>query len=145
MKVKFSKKVTYIPTWNENSTLPVNEQVSVELCPMVTGDVMVLLDVFQSMADSEMVDGKLVLTSSNAQSIKKLVESAGEFVPKYAKIFNLTDQDGSEITAEEIIKYPYYMELASEILGELAVISMPSEEEAKNSVTQPGLPPSLHQ
>jgi hypothetical protein len=147
MKVKFSKTIRYTPEWNDNHLLDLGNQITFDLSPMDTNDILIMMDAFQEMTQSgAMKDGKIALDVGNIGSMKVLVERTGDFISKYTKVHNLFDSDDSPVTAEDIVKFPFYMELSAEVLAQLAVVSMPSEEDEKNSVTQlasPSLPTPL--
>lgn len=139
MKVHFSRLVDYTPVWNGNRDLPEAEQCKCKLKPMETDDLINLMDQLQSAAGGEVDRESLtaLAESGNISRMKEMLEACGDLIPKYTEIEGLEDVSGP-VSPEDLVKYPYYMELSAEILGELANISMPSEVEEKNSEPQPG-------
>lgn len=132
MKAKFSKRIKYIPEFDGNRQLPEGEQAVCWIKPLNMNDLLNLMDALQT-ANVEEETG-----------MKELIGQFGELVPKYVELQNMTDEDGDAIDSNTIISYPFFLGLAGEILGEMAQVSMPDEEEIKNSNTQPGsqVPPT---
>jgi hypothetical protein len=119
MKVKFSKRVTFKPKWNGNLELPEAEQFKVQLSVLQFGDLQSIIDAYPKNDDAQ--DKRL-------RDFSKLTL---EYVPRYATIEGLNDDDG-EVTAEVVAKYPTYTSLASEILSELVAVSSPKGNDEKN-------------
>lgn len=125
MKVKFSRAVTYTPTWEGNDGLPAVEQFSVILKPMNMNDLFQTLDALGGIDESGRV-------KVNMQNLKPMLTELQHLLPKYVeKIAGLEDDNGV-VTIEDIITYPRYVELAIELLMKLAEISNPSESATKN-------------
>lgn len=138
MEVKFSKKVPYTPVYNNNRELEKKKQIKTFIQPLTMDDLLTLMDAIQTVEDKG-AEGGIDKTTimENMEGFKELVEQVGEFLPKYCEVNNLTSEDGEVFTVEDVIKYPYFLELASELLTEMATVSMPDEEEIKNSQTPP--------
>ena len=133
MKVAFSREVKFTPKWNDNETLPENEQVKVLLRPLEMGDLVTLMDSLQTLSGGEIDPESLTAMgdTKNIDQVKMLLEACGHLIPKNTTIDNLEDASGP-VTSKDVVKYPYYMELTAELLTELAGISMPTEVEEKN-------------
>ncbi len=127
MKIKFSREVPYVPTWNSNRDLPEAEQVKVLLKPMRVGDLLLVMDAMGRKPGEEAGDDKV--------DVSRLIQETGSILPKYAKISNLEDDNGP-VTIEEMLNYGAYMPLAAELLMECARVSMPSESAEGNSSPQ---------
>lgn len=125
MKVKFSKTVEYIPTWRGNAGLAPAEQIKVQLNVLQFNDLLQIMEEFQKKG----ADGK-----PDARAVSSL---AMNLLPRYATIQNLEDDSGP-MTMEQIVQYPSFMDLSTELLGKLSEISMPGDRDEKNLVTQPG-------
>ena len=130
MKVNFSSEHTFVPTWNKNDKLPKEEQITCKLKPLIMGDLLELVDSIQG-AQAENKNKKLKKDEVSAAGIRTMVTACGHLLPKYATISNLEQADGP-VKIEDLTMYTYYLELAAEILGELAKISMPGEGDEKN-------------
>ena len=133
MKVKFSRSITFVPEWNGNKDLPETQQVKVVMKALEMDDLMKLIDQLQHVNQDD----------SNSK-LKELLGTCGNLIPKYCEVLNLQDDTG-EVTADLLVKYPWYLPLSVELLQELASISMPNEVEEKNSKEQPDLLATLQQ
>jgi hypothetical protein len=120
MKFKFTKQVTFIPTWNGNDKLPEAEQVSVTLGVMDFADLMAMLDAMRS---NVAADGK--------PDAAKVLLTAGSLLEKYAKLFNLEDDDGV-VDLPKIVRYSAFIGLAMEIMLKLSAISTPGDNDEGN-------------
>ena len=128
MKVNFSKEQVFIPTWNENDGLPKKDQVKVTLKPLKMGDLINLMDALQGLQNS----GK----DNDVDAIRSMIDSVGHLLPEYCELGNLSHEQG-EVNISELCEYPFFFELAAEILTALANMSMPSEDDTKNLSEQP--------
>lgn len=126
MKVQFSREVEYIPTWKGNSEGA--ESFKVLLSPMEMDDFLSLMDSIQTAGLDKLDQEK----SGNVSALKELIKVCGHLIPKYCKIVGLTDESGTEISAADIVKYTYFIELSTEILTALGNNSVPTEEDEKN-------------
>lgn len=113
MKVNFSKGGTFVPKWKGNDALPLNDQFSVDMKPLLMGDLMDLMD-------------------AQGAGMKTMYGVASTILPNYVNVSNLFDVDNQPVTLEAMMKHPAYMSLVTEIVNELVGISMPSDEETKN-------------
>lgn len=131
MKHKFSRKVRYIPEWNDNRTLPEAEQVVVEIQPLKVADLLSLVDALGGVGVAGNAD------ALKSADISRVVTSCGHLLPQYVTIERLEDDDGP-VTASDIITYPTYLGLATELLMQCASVSMPSESAEGNSARPQG-------
>ncbi len=127
MKVSFSLVTTYIPEWNENRELPEDEQVTVALKTLESMDMLELADALERQG----VEGEVDSTKMTAKDIKALLKETGRLLPNYATVNGLEGADGP-VSIEQVVTYPDFMELAVELLMELANISQPNEDDIKN-------------
>ena len=133
MKVGFSREVNYTPIWKGNDKLPKKDQVKAVLKPLDMEDLIQLMDSLQTMSGGA-VDPETLTAgdiTSNIDSVKALLSTCGHLIPKNTSVTGLEDESGP-VTSEDLVKYPYYMELSAELLTELGNISMPNETEEKN-------------
>jgi hypothetical protein len=129
MKITFSDKVTYIPTWRGNDKLPKDERFSCDLTVLEIGPLMELMEVFQRSGLTGEVDTDKV----ESQSVEPLLKQFSSLLPKHVVRFEgLYDQGGRAITVEEIVRYPFYTNLGFELLMKLVEISSPSDDDVKN-------------
>ena len=133
MKVKFSREVKFTPGWNGNKGLPEDEQCTVILIPLQMGDLVSLIDVINEFSGAAGGD-EITVELEKAVSILTRIEHLKDNI----QIVNLEDDSGP-VTSEDIVKFPRFMGLTMEIFNELAAISMPNEEDEKNSKGQPDL------
>jgi len=138
MKVSFSRSVAYVPEWNDNHEAAEADQVKVQLKPLEVSDLIVLMDSMSAAAVGKADPATLVALDdvNNLEQMKHLLGACGDLIPKYCVIEGLEDE-GGPVSAEDLVKFPFYMELSAELLGQLAAISMPNEVEEKNSEPQP--------
>lgn len=123
MKIQFSRERDFTPDFNANKELPEDEQLRAKIKVMVLTDILDLGDAFKQ-ADFENGDMK----DMSLEQMKMLVKSAGKYVPKYVTI---TGNDGFSI--EDIVTYPQFLALATELLFTLLTYSQPSSADIKNS------------
>lgn len=123
MKVAFSREVPFTPVFNDNAKLPEEEQLKFKLKPMNTLDLLDLTDVLKTAGFTE---GEV--TDLNSDQMKSIVKEAGKYVPKYSA---MTGNDG--FTMDEVIGFPAFLSLASEVLFQLLTISSPTKADTKNS------------
>lgn len=121
MKIRFSRLVEYIPDWNGNKLLPVEDQIKCVIKPMVLGDLVILLDVLGGTKSSDGTN--LEMTASSAS---RMIEATKDILPKYVTVTGLEDDDGP-VTIQMLTMYAQYMPLASEIIMACANVSSPSE------------------
>lgn len=121
MKIRFSRLVEYIPEWNGNKLLPVEDQIKCVIKPMVLGDLVILLDVLGGTKSSDGTN--LEMTASSAS---RMIEATKDILPKYVTVTGLEDDDGP-VTIQMLTMYAQYMPLASEIIMACANVSSPSE------------------
>lgn len=122
MKVAFSKEVTFVPEFQDNKKLPAEEQLSFKLKPMTTLDLLDITDVLKT-AGFQVGEH----TDLTTEQMRSIVKEAGKYIPNYA---TMAGADG--FTIAEVIAYPAFLALASEILFQLVNISSPNASDVKN-------------
>lgn len=122
MKVSFSTSQIYVPEFNKNKELPEDQQLKVNISTMELVDLLDLTDVLKS-AKFERGDAKEL----SVEQMKTIVREAGKYVPKYCKLINAEGFD-----AETVVKYSFFLALASELLFTLLNFSSVSEADVKN-------------
>lgn len=128
MKVNFSQKVKYIPTWRGNDKLPEAEQITAELTVLSMGSLMEVLDAFTRAG----LGGKVNPEELSSEQVKPVLEQFGDLLPKHIVISNLTDNDGAPLSIDQVVGYPFFLNLSMELLMKLTDISSPTDEDAKN-------------
>lgn len=140
MKVKFSNEVTFIPTWKGNDTATEANQFRVIVKPLEMNDLIDLLDVLGSVDKDKLASVGDEPSEENAKEAldqsKEMLKQCGHLVPKYCKVENLEGENGP-VSIQDVVTYPFFMQLSIEILMQMAVISMPTETDEKNSDQQP--------
>lgn len=127
MKVSFSLTSEYTPSWNKNKELPEAEQAKATLKTLESMDLLELADALERQG----VSGEVDTEKMTPADIKALLGETGRLLPKYVTVTGIEGDDGP-ITVEQITTYPDFMELAVELLMELANISQPTEDDLKN-------------
>lgn len=123
MRFNFSREIHYIPEWNGNRDLPVQDQIRAKIKPMVVADLIRLMDVIGT---ADKVDG------AKSQDI---VNQCGDMLPKYVIVENLTDDNGP-VSLDDLLNYAAYLGLAGELLMHCASVSMPSASAQGNLKAQ---------
>ena len=118
MKVSFSKLVRFIPTWHGNDKLPEADQIKATLSVMSFSDLLKLSEGFGKNTDGN-VDAE------------KVFHMAEDLIPKYVTVENLSTDDGPA-NQNDLVVYPIFMGLATEILIKLSEISTPRDNDEKN-------------
>lgn len=127
MKITFSEKVSYTPTWKGNDKLPEGERVTAELSVMSMKDLLLVIDNFQKLGLVGNVDPEKV----EGSKLQALLSTVGELLPKYVTIAGL-ESDSGPLTIDHVVRYGVFMQLATELLLQLTNVSSPSEEERGN-------------
>lgn len=78
MKYHLSKQVEFIPEWNSNKDLPEKEQVKFDLRVLSMGDVLLLMDTLEDVADDK---GNVDSETLTASMTSKLVNEAVRLLP----------------------------------------------------------------
>lgn len=131
MKHKFSRSVRYVPEWNDNHKLAVDQQMVAQIKPLKVDNLIRLVDALggvKSVADP---------SALQTTDLSKVVVECGDILPAHVTLSGLEDEDGP-VPIEDIIQYPVYIGLAAELLMRCASVSMPSESAEGNS----GKPPA---
>lgn len=127
MKHRFSRTINYIPEWNDNRALPAPDQIRVTIKPLTVEKLLLLMDALGGVK----ADGQL-----NNTQIGNVLKEVGHLLPEHVGIVNLEDADGP-VSVTDIITYPVYMGLATELLMHMASVSMPGEQAEGNSARPP--------
>ena len=134
MDISFSQEQKYAPEWRGNDTLPAEQRFSVNLTVLNVGDLLYLLDAFNEAG----IEGEVDQTTLGTDQLKPIIKSCGHLLPKYATVTNLRNAEtGTDITINDVVEFPYFLNLAAELLMKLAEVSSPSDEDAKNSDAPP--------
>jgi len=130
MQISFSKTKMYTPEWRGNDKLVEGERFTASLTLLNVEDLMFLLDAFSEAG----IEGEVDQSKLDTDQLKPIIKSNGNLLPKYVKVNNLKNSDdGSDIDIEAVVEYPFFLNLAAELLMKLAEISSPSDEEVGNS------------
>jgi hypothetical protein len=123
MRAGFSFTKKFVPTFKGNDVLPEAEQLVAELSMPNTQDLFAVLD---SLNRAGFKSGEA--SSLNIEQITQLAAEAGHYVPKYVKLTGAED-----FSIEDVIKYPPFFNLATELLFALVKFAQPTEDDVKNS------------
>jgi hypothetical protein len=123
MKAGFSLTKRFVPSFNGNKDLPTEQQLIAVLAMPEVQDVFAILERL-SAAGFKAGEASSVSMSQATQIAKE----AGQFIPKYVKLDNAED-----FSVGDVIKYPPYFPLATELLFALVDFAQPNEADVKNS------------
>lgn len=123
MKIAFSKEVRFVPTFNDNKSLPDAEQITTLLSPLTLGELLDVLDILRS-ANFEKGEVKDLSTTQ----MRMIVSQAGKYLPTNVK--RLEGNEGFDLS--DVVSYAQFFGLATEIVFELVRISSPSGPDVKN-------------
>lgn len=136
MQISFSTEHVYVPEWRGNDKLPAGEQFSTTLKILNVEDLMFLLDAFAEAG----IEGEVEAETLGSEQIKPILKSNGHLLPKYVVISNLKNSiTSTELTIAEIVEFPFFLNLAAELLMKLAEVSSPSDEDTGNLNAPPVL------
>lgn len=127
MKITFSKVQKYVPEWRDNdkSEDPFHALVTI----MNVEDLLLLLDHFSEAG----IEGELTVDDVDTSQLKPVLEACGHLLPKYVELVNLTnDEDGEAITIQDVVEYPFFLNLSAELLMKLADQSSPNDADEGN-------------
>jgi hypothetical protein len=124
MKAGFSLTKRFVPTFNGNASLNAADQLVAVLSMPVVEDIFAILERL-SAAGVAKEDEPANISLARATNIAK---EAGIYIPKYVKFENAED-----FTVDDVIKYPPYFPLATELLFALVNFAQPNETDVKNS------------
>lgn len=134
MQISFSKTQTYTPEWRGNDKLKEGERFTASLNLLNVEDLMFLLDAFSEAG----IEGEVEQTALDVEQLKPIIKSNGHLLPKYVTVHNLKNtDDNTEIDIAAVVEYPFFLNLAAELLMKLAEVSSPSDEDSKNSDAPP--------
>ncbi len=131
MHITFSKLVKYVPEWRDNNKLPDAEQFYAMVSVMDVADLLFLLDHFSEAG----LEGDVEVKDVDTKQLKPIMEACGHLLPKYVVLTNLTNivPGGLEdITIEDVVLYPYFLNLSAELLMKLAEQSSPNDDDEGN-------------
>lgn len=129
MQIAFSKVQTYVPEWRGNDKLPEAEQFSTQMTLMNVSDLMFLLDAFSEIG----ISGEVETIDLDTKQLKPIIESNGHLLPQYITISNLKNSEtGEEINIQDVVEFPFFLNLAAELLMKLADLSSPSDDDVGN-------------
>lgn len=126
MKVEgFSKEKVYTPDFNANKSLGEDAQLTIKFAPLLDNDELIKIraDLIES-GFAEALDTK---TLSNDQ-MKLIIEKCGSLLPSHISI--VKGAEGYEVN--DIVKSPFFLGLAVELLFVLIDKSSPNKVDAKN-------------
>lgn len=132
MKYKLSKEVNFVPEWNGNKDLEQAEQVKFVLKVLSMGDVLLLMDTLESSGVAD-EDGNVNSETLTAGTTTQLVNEAVRLLPQYTSMEGLENEDGEEITVNNICEFPQFIGLITEVLFKLIEISTPNDGDSENS------------
>lgn len=122
MKANFSLTERFVPSFMDNATLLVNEQLIAVITMPDVQDVFAILDRLQAAGLKGEKDAKVTMEQAT-----KIAAEAGQYVPKYVALENAED-----FKIEDVVKYAPFFPLAAELLLEIVRFGQPSEDDAKN-------------
>ncbi len=128
MKIKFSLKRDFVPEFNGNRELPEADQIK---CVLTTLDNFDLLELGDAFTRAGMTDGELDTSKITTEQARVLLDATVTIIPKYTEMTGLEGDDGP-LTVEQVVRFPDFQVLATELLVELAKISAPTEADRKN-------------
>jgi len=130
MQISFSHEHVYTPEWRGNVKLPEGERFTVTLKVMNVENLMFLLDAFSEAG----IEGDVELDELKTDQLKPIIKTVGHLLPIYASINNLKNSDtGTDIVIADVVEYPYFLNLAAELLMRLAEVSTPNDDDVGNS------------
>lgn len=152
MKIgSFTKVKKFVPTGLGNAELPESEQFYFDIATMENTDFFEANAIMLKSkaryeeagdpAGPEIDDGKggkrKTPTSAQAlihqDSARIVVEGFGKIVTKYVKVANLFDGEGNPLSAEDLVKYPEFVDTVIETMNFILGISQPDDTSTKNS------------
>ncbi len=134
MQISFSREQSYTPEWRGNDKLPEAEQFTATLTLLNVEDLMFLLDAFSEAG----IGGEVEQSDLAVDQLKPILKSNGHLLPTYVKVSNLKNSaTGDEINIEQIVEFPFFLNLAAELLMKLAEVSSPSDDDVGNSNALP--------
>lgn len=132
MRLEFSRVRRITPIWNNNKSLPENEQIAFEYTPLEYGAWMDATEVLGKVINA--ARGGVIEEGSDAAKI--MIESFKRLLPPNVKSVGApllpAPGDDAPITLEEIATKSSFIKLAVELLATLTAISTPTEQDVKN-------------
>lgn len=122
MKINFTAETKYVPEFNDNHKLPEAEQLRTVCSVIEIAEYFHILDVLQQIGFTS-GDQK----SLNLSQMATLAKEAGPYVTKYVKF------EGNEnFSASDVVKFPAFFPLVTELLFKLVEIASPKGQDVKN-------------
>lgn len=128
MKIAFSLKRPFVPEFNGNRDLPEADQIK---CVLTTLDNFDLLELGDAFNRAGMTDGEIDTSQITTEQARILLDATVTIIPKYTELTGLEGDDGP-LTIEQIVRFPDFQLLATELLVELARISAPTDADRGN-------------
>lgn len=122
MKSGFSLTKRYVPNWKGNDKLDAAQQLVAVLSMPNVNDLFSILDRLSAAGFTSGSDSKLSMEQAT-----KIAKEAGQYVPVYVKLENAED-----FSVSDVITFPPYFTLATELLFALVQFAQPSEDDQKN-------------
>lgn len=123
MKAGFSLTKRFVPTFLGNDKSDAAAQLVAVMKMPVVEDVFAILDRLSDAGFKKGESDQLGLAQAT-----KIAAEAGQYIPKYIVLENAED-----FTVDDVIKYPPYFPLATELLFALVNFAQPTEADVKNS------------
>ena len=134
MKINFSRLVKFTPEFNNNKSLPEDQQIKFVLRSMSIGDFT------ESAAFIHKISrGNKEVSSDNldVEQTLSIIKNVGRFVPQHVEeMKGLEDNDGL-VGVPSLVSFLPFFPLASEVLLQLLSISAPNADDVGNSTGQP--------
>lgn len=122
MKAGFSLTKRYVPKFKGNSELPGGEQMIAVLSMPEVQDLFSILDRLSAAGFKKGTNQDLSMSQAT-----QIATEAGQYIPKYIKLENAED-----FSVTDVIKFPPYFGLATELLFALVEFAQPNETDEKN-------------
>lgn len=133
MKISFSRKVPFVPEFNDNKKLPEDKQIKMVLRPLDLSELSYVGEVLKKLGlDKIDKDGKDAKITASSDALKEVTTDLIDIIKAHVTEFvNLEDDDGV-VAVESLPLHVPFFPLALEMLIELANISAPGEKDQKN-------------
>jgi len=133
MRIPFSKQTTYVPEWRGNDKLAPADQITATIRPMNVADLIFLIDAFNEAG----VAGETEVSDMSTDQLKPIVKTTGHLLPTYVDVQNLFDDEGNILDVDSVVGFPFFLNLAAELLMKLSEFSSPSDDDMGNSSAPP--------
>lgn len=123
MKANFSLTKRFVPEWNGNRDLDGASQLVAVLSMPTVQDVFSILEKLSASGFKQGDNASLSMSQAT-----QIAAEAGDYLPQYVVLENAEDFE-----MNDVIKYPPFFPLATELLFALVQFAQPSEADVKNS------------